>query len=293
MGQMIRFFSMDQYHGKQGTGSVKIRVNNLLKYWPEAGLYRYGEKPDVLIFQKVYITFDYKFPRNFNGGLKILDICDPDYNLSPDVFLKETLDEMDAVVVPTKTLQGFLSRMTNTRVLIIKDRFDISEFPPPKKHEGEAKTVVWFGYVHNAELLKFAIQSLERRDLNLVVISNEDPMAYKWAADSKAYELKYKFHKYNQNIIYKDLQKADICILPMGSRPHDKYKSENKTIQAQLCGLPVAKTAEEVDALMTAKARNEAVAVVYEKLKQDYDARRSVKEYKQLIDQLIKERKNG
>ena len=52
----VRFMTFEQYHGKRNIGSTRIRVRNLLKHWKEADIYKYGENPDVLIFQKVYMT---------------------------------------------------------------------------------------------------------------------------------------------------------------------------------------------------------------------------------------------
>lgn len=288
--EMIRFFTFTQFHGKGEAGSTRIRAHNLIKYWPEADLYKYGEKPDVMIYQKVYTTFEYKFQQHF-PGIQILDVCDPDWKESPDIFIKETIDAMDAVVVPTKAMRDYLIQMTDTPIRIIKDRFDLSEFPAPKKHISPAKTVVWFGYSHNAESIRFAIPSIENRNLDLIVISNEDPACYRWANSSKDFKEHYKFIKFNHPKAYQDLQQADICIMMGGFRPLDIFKSENKTVQAQLLGLPVVTNAEELDALMEPEARNKHIDTIYDKLKQDYDCRKSVEEYKELIDE-IKAKRN-
>lgn len=276
---------MEQFHAKQNVGSTKIRVHNLIKYWDDAELYKYGENPEILIFQKVYVGKDYKFPITFNGT-KILDICDPDW--LEGVAIKETVDAMDAVVCPTKPLAEFIRQFTDKPVVVIKDRFDLTEFPKPKMHRGTAKTVVWFGYHHNASTLRLAVQSIERRGLKLKVIADQDPFAYRWAYEPEKFADSYKYIKYDPMTIYKELQKADICVLPKMNRPQDKYKSENKTVIAQLCGIPVCTNADELESLMTAKARNLAVNTVYDKLRAEYDCLLSVKEYKELIDKIRK-----
>lgn len=281
---MIRFFDMDMFHGKQGTGSVRLRVDNLIKYWPEASKYKYGTNPDILIFQKVYSTFDWDFPKRYQG-IKILDICDIDWTTSPDFFVKQTCDEMDAIVCPTKPLQRFLQQITTTPVKVIKDRFDLSEFPKAKIHKGKAKSAVWFGYLQNAELLKFAVPALEKRGLKLTVISNDNPFADRWG--SKEFEKNYRYIKYSQETIYQDLQKSDICILPKGFRPQDKFKSNNKTIIAKLCGLPVARFAEDLDPLIEADERNKVLDEI-ETLKHEYNVHRSIEEYKELIEEIKK-----
>lgn len=285
MSNTIGFFTFENYHGKTGIGSTRIRAHNLIKYWPEANVYRFGEKPDVMIYQKVYGQFDYKVPFKF-PAIRILDICDPDFKDSPDIFIKETMDAMDAIVVPTETLKDFLGQITDTPIRVIKDRFDISEFPKPKVHTGQAKKVVWFGYEHNSGSLKMAMGSLERRGLETIIISDRDPEPYHWTIKPDEYKDKYTYYKFSHPEMYEHMQEADICILPKGVRPLDMFKSENKTIIAQLLGLPVATNADELDALIEADARNQAIETIYDKLKQDYDCKRSIEEYKELIDEI-------
>lgn len=287
--RQIKFFLYEQYHAKTGIGSSRIRGHYLIKYWRQAGLYRYGSNPDVLIFQKIYINYDYKFPRHFEG-LKILDICDPDWIDTPDIFVNETLDAMDAVVASTQELADYLQQRTDTPCVCIKDRFDIEEVPQPKVHTGEAKNIVWFGYSHNATLLKFAVPSFETRGFNLTIISNEDPFAYKWAAKPDLYVNQYRWVKYNQDTIYQDLQQHDIAVLPKDVRVFGRFKSENKTVMAELAGLPVAKDTDQLEALMTAEARNKHVEDNCAKFKKDYDVRKSVKEYQELIESITKRR---
>lgn len=282
---VVRVQSFEQYHNKTNTGSGKIRVKNLLKHWPKAALYKYGEKADVMIFQKVYCTYDYKFPKNF-PGIKILDVCDPDWTGTPDIYIKETIDAMDGIVVPTENLKKLIAQMTDTPVRVIKDRFDMDEFPAPKVHEGQAKQVVWFGYSHNSVLMNHVIPSLENRGLNLTVISDNDPHLYRFANDSVGYDKKYNFVKYDQATIYSELQKADVCVLPKGYRPEDRYKSENKTVIAQLCGLPVVQDTDTLEEMMSAENRNKHINTIYGGLKQEFDCQKSVAEYKALIDEL-------
>jgi len=283
MSQSVRFFTFEQFHAKSNVGSTKIRVHNLIKYWPEAELYKYGEKPDVLIFQKVYMGKDYSFHKTF-PGIKILDICDPDW--LDGIPIKATLDAVDAVTVPTEPLKEFLGQMTDKPIRVIKDRFDLKDFPIKKVHRGQAKEVVWFGYNHNSSALRLAVHSLERRGLRLKVISDQDPFASKWAAQPKEYEKLYSFKRYQPDTAYREIQKSDICVLPVLTRPRDRFKSENKTVIAQLLGLPVAKTAEDLDELLTAEQRNSNIDTIYDKLKQDYDVQKSVEQMKGLIDEI-------
>lgn len=276
---VVRFFDFSRFHGKvPPAGSTHIRVEQLVKYWDEADKYKYGEKVDVMIYQKVYYTPDYRFMDNFKG-IQILDICDPDWLEQAPIV--ETCNAMDVIVVPTQALKDFIEQF-HSSVHVIKDRFDLELIPESKRHKGKAKTVVWFGYSHNAENLKPAIRLIEELGLNLIVISNDDPIANRWGLrDVKDY---YTYIKYNEETIYHDLQRADFCVLPEGVRPVDRFKSENKTIKANLAGLPVAHDADEVRLYMSENERRKWFTENYDIIKEEYDVRKSVEEYKEIID---------
>lgn len=283
---MVRIFTFSQFHNKHPvTGSTQIRVNQLIKYWPEADLYKYGENPDVLIFQKVYVAPDYRFPLHFKGQ-KILDICDPDwYNGKTNVV--ETINAMDAVTCPTEHMANFLRQLTDKPVRVLKDRFDLEVVPEPKVHHGDAKTVVWFGYRHNIETLKPAMYLIDELNLSLLVISDDDPLAYQWS--NKDLKDRYKYIKYNENTIYSDLQKADFAIFPRGLRPEDAFKSENKTVKAILAGLPVANDSDSVKQFLKESERQAWIDEQRPRYIKEYDVRKSVNEMKELIEEI----KNG
>lgn len=285
----VKFFPFTLYHAKKNVGGTRIRVDNLVKNWPEASTYKYGDQADVLIFQKVYMTYDFRLHEHW-PGITILDVCDPDWINNVDIRIKETFDTVDAIVCPTKPFKEYIRTMTDTPIHVIKDRFDLSEFPQPKTHVDKAKTLVWFGYAHNAETLRVAMPSIENRGLDLLVISNEDPQCFRWAQLPNDYQKKYKFVKYTHPEAYNVIQQADIAIFPTGMRMNDKYKSENKTVISKLLGIPVAKDADELDALMEAEARNNAISQEYDKLKQQYDCVKSVQEYKELINEIATKR---
>lgn len=284
----IRFFMYSRFHGKeQPVGSDFIRVVQLLKYWPEADLYKYGENPEVLIFNKVFTTPDYQFPKHFKG-IKILDICDPMW--FDDASVVDTAQAMDAVTCPTENMAEFL-RQFHTNVHVIPDRFDIEALPVPKAHRRKAKTVVWFGYSHNAELLKPAMATIEKLGLKLIIIANDDPFPERWGLRKR--EQFYTFVKYNEATFYEELRKADFAILPDGFRPEDRFKSNNKTIKAQLAGLPVAKTSEEVEVYMEPKNRQAWFDSNYAIIKSEYDCRKSIEQYKDIISRIQEIRENG
>ena len=281
---MVGFLTFEQLHGRRGTGSTNIRVHQLIKYWEEAELYRFGSKPNVLVFQKVYWTPDYYLTESYKGGLKILDICDPDW--LDNAYVKRTVDAMDAVVVPTEALQHFIQQMTDKPVRVIPDRFDIDLIPERKKHKGKCKRAIWFGYAHNAELLKSAVPALENLGIALTIISDDDPMVWRYAKDSEKFRASYKYNKYDEETIYTRLQQCDIAILPEGNRPKDIFKSNNKTTKAQLAGLPVAKNIDDLELYLSDIEREKASEYNHKQAIAEYDCKLSIKEYEALIDEL-------
>lgn len=285
----VRFFDFSTYHGKNPpTGSTQIRVHQLIKYWEDADVYKYGEKPDVLIFQKVYSAPDYKFPNNYSGGLKILDLCDPDW-FSGLVNVRESVDAVDAVTCSSENLSKFIRQFTSKPVVTIPDRFDPEVIPKPKTHTRKAKTVAWFGYRHNAETLKPAMNAINELGLSLLIISDDDPMMWQWVPRQDLESFKnsrYKYIKYEEQTFYKNIQKADFSIIPAGTRPEDRFKSNNRTVKSILAGLPVATNRETLENFIDSGYRKEYLLEKYIPTHIEYDVKKSVEQYKRLISQI-------
>lgn len=285
---MIRFFTFEQYHGKRNIGSTKLRVHNLIKYWPEAAIYKYAEQVDVMIYQKVYTTQDYKFQKYFKG-IQILDICDPDW--FEGALINETVSYMDGVTCPTQEMADFIRQFTDKPIKVIPDRHDQENIKPLKEHTGEAKSVVWYGYKQNAELLTSAIPTIETLGLSLTIISNTDPMLWKWANEPEEYQNKYTFIKYDEATILDDLRRHDIAVLPQGVRPQDRFKSNNRTTRVWLAGVPVATDGDELRALLDPTERNKQAKANYELATKEYNVTKSVEEMKEFI-KTLKEARN-
>jgi len=282
MGQ-VKWLTFEQFHNKKSIGSTNLRVHQLIKYWPEAGIYKYGQNPETLIFQKVYPDHDYLFPFHFEG-IKILDVCDPDW-FEGNVQVKWATEAVDAITCSSEALVKFYKQLTNKPVIYIPDRFDMELVPEkPKEHKEPAKMAVWFGYSHNAEVLKPALPLIEMLGLKIMVVSNDDPILWRWG--SRDLKDKYIFKKYKEETIYQELQKADFALLPKGVRPEDKFKSNNKTVKAILAGLPVATDEESVRKYLDPKERQLFIDNNYAKYKTDYDVKLSIEELKRLIDEV-------
>lgn len=280
----VRFFPWNLYHGKDAPGSTRLRVNNLIDYWPQAEVYKYGEHADVMIYQKVYWQPDWGYMEQFKG-VQILDICDPDW--LEWAHIRQTIEYMDAITCPTEAMAVFLRQLTDKPVKVILDRHDIKKVPPLKTHRGVAKKLVWFGYSHNAGSLNPAMNYIENNDIEFTVISNKDPSHGFITADPKKIAAKYTFVKYDDATKFKELAKHDILLMPKGFRPVDYYKSDNRISTGWLAGLPIATTAEDIERFKSPEVRSEEARTNYNKARVIYNVIESVNEYRELINEII------
>jgi len=270
----VGFLDFAKYHGRKQVGSSDIRCHWLINNLENSEQFKCGQKYDAVIYQKAYFA---EHARIFNG-IKILDLCDPDY-LHWGYKIKETIDEVDAITTSTESLANGLRKFTNKPVLCIPDRIDLNLHKEKKVHIGNAKKVVWFGYNTNFSMLDSSLQCLYDNGLDLIVISNKEyklPYIYESKIDIENV-------KYDVETVNSALLRGDFVINPQSANGKWKFKSNNKTIKAWSLGLPVAHNPEEVRSFILEEARisesNKRLKEVIEK----WDVKISVKELQDLI----------
>jgi hypothetical protein len=275
--------TFENYQGRKGVGSSRIRGHWIVKNWRKIGIeigdcemFRSGKKYDAVIFQKVYWPV---FAKAFKG-LKILDLCDPDWFHWNYTFM-EMVDAVDGITCSSLELAKFMAGITQKPICYIPDRVDFSVLPELKKHEGELKKVVWFGYSDNFEMVESAIPALIKRDLELIVISDETFIPRVSEKNLKLLNLPF-----TESTYLNDIQKGDAVINPQFTKAKWKYKSENKTIISWALGLPVAKIDKDLNAFITEIERREIAKKCYEKAKIDFDVLLSVSEMKDFMLEL-------
>lgn len=272
------------FHGKPAIGSSRIRGDWVIKHWPGAELYVPGKKYDVEIFQKVYWDIHMKQ----SPAIKILDICDPDWTENPKV--NEVIQYVDAITAPTQPFVDHFKNFTDKPVKVIPDRLDLEQYQKKKVHKGDAKSVVWFGYSHNAFVLEQTISTLQKMNLKLTVISNNFHLYIK----EKLPKGFINFIQYDEETVNDDIIKnGDIVLLPpppaddMGEMPYNwRFKSNNKTVNAWGLGMPVARNAEELEWFVPEKRRKEEAEEKWNHVKAKYNVKQSVVEYLDLIASL-------
>ena len=272
----IGILKFEQFRGQKNLGSSKIRGTWLIDKWDEAEEFVQGQKYDAVIYQKAYFIEHAKVFK----GVKIFDLCDPDF-LHWGYRTKEMIDLCDAVTTSTEALAEAIRAFTDKPVMCIPDRINLDEITKKKYHKGEAKWVVWFGYSSNFDMLKPVVAVLKKLNLNLMVISDGG-----FSAGLGGDGLELKNYPFNWQTIYEDITEGDIVINPQSTKGKWKYKSNNKTILAWALGMPVANDFDDLRRLIDEEERRKEQVKNNKELKEKWDVKYSVEEYKKLIASL-------
>lgn len=276
-----------QFHGREGIGSSRIRGRWLCKYWPEAEPYKFGQHYDVIIYQKAY----WLERIDTRSEIRILDMCDPDF-MHWGYRIKTMIDSCHAITTSTEALASYWRKLTDKPVMTIPDRLDLEELPSkPKEHKGPTKTAVWFGYSENFPMLDSAVNSLVKVGIEelIVIASKRAPFMLPSALKDKIRLVNFPW---SPETVHRDIMQADVVINPMSTSARWKFKSNNKTILAQALGMPVAHNKTELEKLMTEEQRRADVEKNFERVRKEYDVKLSVEDYKKLIEQIQNEKTN-
>lgn len=275
----IGFLTMEKYENrrKDSVGSSRIRGRWVMKYCEILKEFRNGRTYDAVIYQKAY----WKEHIDVFDGVKIFDLCDPDW-LDGRPLL-ELSEQIDAFTVPTVALRDYMAQMLNKPVYIIPDRIDPDEHTPVKlEHVGKARTAVWFGYSQNHKVLDPVVDSLHNRGIKLVCISDRNY----FQADVN---LKYDYQTLNQDLIKYDF--AVMPTLPDDFRFH--FKSNNKDLTCWALGLPVAKSGDDVERFMDPAEREKESLLRREEVLTKYHSKLSGDEYLKIISEIYAKKKGG
>lgn len=269
----IGFVLFDNYLQRKGIGSSRIRGRWVIKYFnriPDVNAEEFvqGKNYDVIVFQKAYWK---EMAREFKG-IKILDICDPDWLEGAEVVSFCTL--VDFITVPTEAMKEALSKYTEKPIYIIPDSEDVEILPPPKHHEGKAKKVVWFGYSSNLETIFPTFYTIKKLGLKLLVVTD---------GHLNTSECSYENIKWQEETCDQEYQKADFALLPDKMSGRFKFKSNNKTIHSWALGLPVAKTPQEMERFMDGEERQKEAADRYQEVKEKYTTEKVANQFYELI----------
>jgi hypothetical protein len=238
-----------------------------------------GKPYDVLIFQKVY----WDMMMQNTKAIKILDLCDPDWQDKRDVI--KYCELADAVTTSTPALAEYISKFIKKPCVCIPDRIDLNEHALVKKdHTDEIRNAVWFGYAQNFRYIVDALPFLKQYNIKLTAIADTSvslPTDYR--------SLPFAFYKYSYPDIHSKLVEADVAILPMRRIDYKGgFKSNNKVLTCAALKLPVIQFPEDFTRLQTKAARMEEADKMYNEVLKHWDVKQSVTEYKELIKKIWK-----
>ena len=225
---MTRIFDIgikirEQTTGEGGPASDRIRSRMIAEQMDNMEIWREDTEYGSIIFHQIDFTGLRK-----HRGLSVYDICDYTWDLNEDVF--RFAQEVDVVVVASRPLKDKLIQDgLNTPVRVIGDGHNLQD-RISKWHKEKAEKVVWFGYSDNQHCLDNYYKTIKELGLKLRIISEHNR------------KLGDEFFKWDINTVNNLINECDFAILPKNG----KYKTNNKNVTAWLCGLPVAKTREDI-----------------------------------------------
>lgn len=272
----VGILTFEQMRGQRNHGSSRIRGKWIYNNWDEAERFVMGKHYDAVIYQKAYHVDHAKAFK----GKKIFDICDADF-LHWGYRTVEMINEVDAITTSSEELAKTFRNFTDKPVFFIPDRIDLSEIKEQKYHKGEGRTVAWYGYSSNFEMLKQAVPSVVKEHYDLMVLSDG---SFNQGVGYKGLEVRNV--PFSWETFYSDILDADVIINPQSKEGKWKYKSSNKTLLAWALGLPVAETPEDLKRFKSETERRKESTERLNEVKEKWDVRFSVEEYKKILAEL-------
>jgi len=257
--KIAQYLKRQDWHDPN-VASDRIRGEWVMNYCPEMEEWRPGQQYDAVIFHNPVPLIA------STAGLKILDICDPLWQHSVTTF-KAMARHIHAFVTATDELRTQVKQIVDKPTVVIGDghHFPFYETRLWNPHQESAKRAVWFGYADNAFSLKPLLNAiLIRNKLKLTVIAERNPFP----------ELDIDFQQWARDSYIREISMADFAVLPL-TQP---YKSNNKDVSALLCGIPVAKTTDDIDRLIAPYERQRDMLKAPEIISQ-HGARDRAKDY--------------
>ena len=251
----IGYVLFERFHQRRNIGSSRIRGHWMIEELNkikgvEAECFIQGKDYDVVVYQKAYWK---EHAKEFKG-LKILDICDPDWLDGAEIV--SFLQHINIVITSSNKLRDEIGKFTDKPVYFIDD--GIKDIEERKKHKGRAKTLCWFGYSGNFSLIEPALLKVKKLGLTLRLISD---------GNFTSSICKIENIKWDAETVNEMIKECDMCLLPDGMSGRFMYKSQNKTYQSWALGIPVIKTPDQMEKWMDGEEREKESKRCYKEVK--------------------------
>lgn len=253
----------EQINNNKNTASDRIRGRMVVNNSKNIEIYRPDTEYEVVIFHQADPVGLF-----IHKGLKILDICDYEWRDKDDDAFFSFIKRMDILIVASKGLKDrLIEDGIKKRIIVIGDGHNIKN-RLKKEHKEIAKKAVWFGYIENFPCVVPLLETLKDNNISLRIIAQRD----NFRAD--------EFIKWDINTVDKYINECDFAILPKNG----KYKTNNKEVTSWLCGIPVARTKEDIIKFKSKQVRQAQLKQVDFSR---YDIKDRVKEYTNVCSELI------
>jgi len=276
---IIPYTYLKQLHKQPG--STSLRVDQLVATEPDFKYWVHGTRYDNLIFQKSYWS---EMMKTFDGP-KILDVCDPDW-FQESLDIVETGNLAHALTCSSESLTQLVKTYFPDKIVeCVPDRLNFALFPPPReKHQGTARNVVWFGFIHNAhETLASLLPVITTYGLKLRIIADEP-----YTQEDGILAQNPEYIRYESNTVHSRLKEADVVLNPRSNRAFYRYKSDNKSVIGWKLGLPVAVSEEDLVRFLDPDKRNEEVQEKQLLVEREYSIDKSALQYREIISRIRK-----
>lgn len=281
--------------GPLSWGSSRMRV-----YWPakymESGYYVSNDDDpksnveklddyDAYIFQKVFdemLALHWKM----NDKKVFWDVCDPTWWWQPQLC-RDFLRNVDGVVASSLELAEDFTAWSGMPCNTIPDRLDFEHFPRQREHSDQLPIrFVWYGVSVNRITLFAALANLERLAANgypieLTIFDDRPEQPFRISDKFPIYHLKWDLNQENRV-----LASHDIALIPNYPGPWGRVKSNNKTLTAWACGLPVTdgEYYDEMEMLASSKEKRiERWQRFYNVITDAYRVEKSAAEWERLL----------
>lgn len=277
----IGFITMEKMDNRErnSVGSSRIRGRWIWETWNKlypkdiCEQFVIGRRYDVLVFQKVYWE---DMLEKFDG-LKVIDLCDPDWLEGRDVM--RYVNACDICTTSGENLKEFIQKFTTTPVHCIPDRIKLDEHIPREPHKGKARKICWMGYSHNQHYIYPCLEFLAEKGLELTVISNQQYAPPKGFSFVKIVNYPYTYPQVHDRI-----KECDLYLVPETDDAKGHFKTNNKALTAMALGVPVVRVPDDLNRLMDEDVRNKQMEEDLKEIKENWLVEKSVNELRNLID---------
>lgn len=262
------------------SASPRIRAEWVCKYWQGAEVYNGTQSPaefDVLVFQKCYLTDPCRAFAERYEGVKVGDLCDPEWlDRNKLARLHDHIDQMDAVVTSTEALAQWFKPWLPT--FFIPDGIDLAlhelRTGDEEPYFPDDVGLVWFGGSQNYPALESLIPVVATMGLPLATISDAPYPHLPWI----------EWEGVEQCNDW--LKRFEVVLNPQPDWAPWTYKSWNKSLTAWALGLPVASDARGLQHLIRmTKGERWAIGMQNrDRAEREGDVRLAVKRWQEVIE---------